>query len=213
MSSNALNHRSLARRAFRSSLTLVAAIATASLALTSHPALAAESGFEGIAWGATQAQLKAALGERLATRACPEEQQEEPELKRYARACGPYIEDYTIDGISFVAFFGLRGIEGPLSAIYLDRAATVTNEQIKAGKGAEFRYNRVKKVLAERHGRPERVSETSARPRDKPAVLLTEWVSGDTTITLTETIVSEARGQQYYLSVVYAPNAQVPEAR
>ena len=49
-------------------------------------------------------------------------------MNRYARACGPYIEDYTIDGISFVAFFGLRGIEGPLSAIYLDRAATVTNE-------------------------------------------------------------------------------------
>ncbi|AVJ32488.1 hypothetical protein CLM74_06725 [Stenotrophomonas sp. MYb57] len=213
MSSNALNHRGIARRAFRSSFTLGATIATASLALTSHPALAAESGSEGVAWGATQAQLKEALGERLGTRACPEEQQEEPELKRYARACGSYIEDYTIDGISFVAFFGLRGIEGPLSAVYLDRAATVTNEQIKAGKGAEFRCNRVKKVLAERYGRPERVSETSARPRDKPAVLLTEWVRGDTTITLTETIVSEARGQQYYLSVVYAPKTEVPEGR
>lgn len=213
MSSNALNHRGHARRAFCSNLTLATTLAIASLALTSHPSLAAESGFEGVAWGATHARLKEALGERLGTRACPEEQQEEPELKRYARACGPYIEDYTIDGISFVAFFGLRGIEGPLSAIYLDRAATVTNEQIKAGKGAEFRYNRVKKVLAERHGRPERVSETSARLRDKPAVLLTEWVSGDTTITLTETIVSEARGQQYYLSVVYAPKTEAPEAR
>ena len=213
MSSNALNHRGHARRAFCSNLTLATTLAIASLALTSHPSLAAESGFEGVAWGATQARLKEALGERLATRACPEEQQEEPELKRYARACGPYIKDYTIDGISFVAFFGLRGIEGPLSAIYLDRAATVTNEQIKAGKGAEFRYNRVKKVLAERHGRPERVSETSARLRDKPAVLLTEWVSGDTTITLTETIVSEAPGQQYYVSVVYAPKTEVPEGR
>lgn len=71
----------------------------------------------------------------------------------------------------------------------------------------------MKKVLAERHCRPERVSETSARPRDKPAVLLTEWVSGDTTITLTETIVSEARGQQYYLSVVCAPKTEAPEAR
>ncbi|WP_164280683.1 hypothetical protein [Stenotrophomonas indicatrix] len=211
MIDNELSHRGIARRAFRSSFTLGATIAIASLALTSHPALAAESGFEGVAWGTTQAQLKEALGERLGTRACPEEQQEEPELNRYARACGPYIEDYTIDGISFVAFFGHRGIEGPLGAIYLDRAATVTNEQIKAGKGAEFRYNRVKKVLAERHGQPERVSETSARPRDKPAVLLTEWVSGDTTITLTETIVSEARGQQYYLSVVYAPKTEVPE--
>ncbi len=42
---------------------------------------------------------------------------------------------------------GLRGIEGPLGAIYLDRAATVTNEQIRQVK-VRFRYNRVK-VLAE----------------------------------------------------------------
>lgn len=73
MSSSALNHRGLARRAFRSSFTLVATIAIASLALTLQPALAAESGFEGIGWGATQAQLKEALGERLAARVCPEE--------------------------------------------------------------------------------------------------------------------------------------------
>ena len=212
MSRNALD-RGPARRAFCSSLTLAAAIATTCLMLTPHPALAAESGFEGIGWGVTEAQLKEALGERLATRACPDEQRKELELRRYAKACGPYIEDYTIDGISFAAFFGVRGAEEPLGAIYLDRVATVTNDQIKEGKGAEFRYNRVKKVLAQRHGLPQTVNETSERPRDKPAVLRSEWVTGDTTITLTNTIVSEARGQQYYLSVVYAPKTEVPEGR
>ncbi|MGG6343180.1 hypothetical protein ACQ5SA_08060 [Stenotrophomonas indicatrix] len=42
-------------------------------------------------------------------------------------------------------------------------------------------------------------------------MLLAEWVSADPAITLTETIASDARGQQYYLSVVYAKNAKVPE--
>jgi hypothetical protein len=167
--------------------------------------LAADSGFEGISWGATVAQLEASLDGKLAARECAEQERNQPELKRYARSCGPVIEDYRIDGISFVAFFGVRGADGPLQAIYLDRVATVTNEQIRAGQGSEYRYNRVKKVLMDRHGTPARVSETDDRPRDKPALLSTEWVTGDSTITLAEAIVSEKRGQQYYLSIIYAP--------
>lgn len=174
-------------------------------------ALAADSGFEGVPWGASEAQLRQALGKGVETRACPEGR-EEPDLRRYAKQCGPYFENYLIDGISFMAFFGIRTGEGPLQAIYLDRVATVTNEQIKAGQGAEYRYDRVKKVLTERHGAPVRVSETAERPRDRPAVLKVEWTTADSTITLTESIVSEARGQMYHLGLEYTPRADRPQS-
>lgn len=186
----------------------VGGLRTAMLLALTAPcvALAADSGFEGVPWGASEAQLRQALGEGVGTRTCPQGK-EEPDLRRYAKQCGPYFENYLIDGISFMAFFGIRTAEGPLQAIYLDRVATVTNEQIKAGQGSEYRYNRVKKVLTERHGAPVRVSETTERPRDRPAVLKVEWTTADSTITLTESIVSEARGQMYHLGLEYTPRA------
>ena len=165
--------------------------------------------FEGLQWGATQSQIREVFGDQLKLLPCSDAQRQAEADGGARRACdSPYVEDYTIDGITFLVVFNMAGEGQTLNTIYLDRGATVTNAQIRKGEGAEFRYNRVKRVLAQRHGEPGEVNETSRRPKDQPVVLHTKWIIDDTVISMTNTIIPDPRGQMYYLGLVYKPLAE-----
>ena len=182
----------------------------AALNAFSGTALAGASAFEGLPWGATEAEIRDRYGDKVKLSPCGDKEREEKVARSNVRACGsPIVEEYAIDGIAFLAFFNMGGPEHTLNTVYLDRVATVTNDQIKRGEGAELRYNRVKKVLTKRYGDPVEVSETKERPVAKPAILHSKWIVDGTVISLTDTIVSESRGQMYYLSVVYKPLSEV----
>ncbi len=181
----------------------------AALSLCTGAALAAPSLFDGLQWGATQAQIREVFGDQLKLLPCSDAQRQAEANGGARRACdSPYVEDYTIDGITFLVVFNMGGEGGTLNTIYLDRGATVTNAQIRKGEGAEFRYNRVKRVLAQRHGEPTEVNETSRRPKDQPVVLHVKWIIDDTVISMTNTIIPDPRGQMYYLGLVYKPLAE-----
>ncbi|MGE8224815.1 MAG: hypothetical protein ACN6RK_03405 [Stenotrophomonas sp.] len=184
--------------------------AGAALSLWTSVALAAPSLFEGLQWGATEAQLREVFGDKLKLLPCSDAQRQAetgpPDRKG---ACdSPYVEDYTIDGITFLAIFNMGGEGKTLNTIYLDRGATVTNAQIRKGEGAEFRYNRVKRVLAQRHGEPSEINETSRRPKNELVTLHVKWIIDDTVISMTNTIIPDPRGQMYYLGLVYKPLAE-----
>lgn len=192
---------------------MAGALVAAVLALCPMAAMSAPSLFEGLEWGASEARIREVLGPRVGTLPCTDAQRQQEAANGgfgdKGKLCdSPYLEDYTIDGITFLAVFQMDGEGRGLSAIYLDRGATVTNEQIRKGEGAEFRYNRVKRVLTGRHGAPTDVNETTRRPKDAPVVLHVKWVTEDTVISMTETIHPDPRGQMYYLGLVYKPLAE-----
>ncbi|MCD9085225.1 hypothetical protein [Stenotrophomonas sp. SY1] len=188
---------------------LAGALAATLLGLCPAVAMAAPSLFEGLEWGADEARIRQVLGERVGNLPCTDEQRQAQAASGKGRACdSPYLEDYTIDGITFLAVFNMGGDAGTLNGIYLDRAATVTNAQIRKGEGAEFRYNRVKRVLTDRHGPPADLNETTRRPKDTPVVLHAKWIVQDTVVSMTNTIIPDPRGQMYYLGLVYKPLAE-----
>lgn len=162
--------------------------------------------FEALPWGATGENVRAAFGEKVKVQQCTTQQWKEQGDRPNARSCGSlYVDDYTIDGITFRAFFNMGGPGETLNTVYLDRVATVTNDQIRTGEGADYRYNRVKKVLTSRYGEPVEVDEPTQRK--KLAILSAKWAKDGTLITLIDTIIPDRRGQMYYLSVVYKPIA------
>lgn len=181
----------------------------ASLSLCAGAAMAAPSLFEGLEWGATEAQIRELFGDKVGLLPCSKEERELAAKASNGPSCNsPYVENYTIDGITFIVVFNMGGEGGTLNTIYLDRGATVTNEQIRKGEGAEFRYNRVKRVLTQRHGEPTDVNETTQRPKDRQVVLHTKWITDGTVISMTNTIIPDPRGQMYYLGLVYKPLAE-----
>ena len=185
---------------------LLSTLFAAALSLCSGTVLAAPALFEGLQWGATEAQIRDVFADRLSLLSCTEKERLEQAARANARACdSPLLKDYTIDGITFMAFFNMGGDGGTLNTIYLDRVATVTNAQIKKGEAADFRYNRVKQQLSARHGAPSEVNEPSKWPKNTLSVLHSKWIVDDTVISVTNTIIPDPRGQMYYLGVVYKP--------
>lgn len=188
------------------------ALLAGALALSPLVAVAAPTLFEGLEWGAGEARIREVFGSQVGTLPCTEAERQKMAGDGAAgrgQICdSPYLENYTIDGITFFVLFKMGGEGGTLDTIYLDRSATVTNDQIRKGEGAEFRYNRVKQVLTRRHGAPTDVNETTRRPKDTPVVLHAKWIVQDSVISMTNTIIPDPRGQMYYLGLVYKPLAE-----
>ncbi|WP_146095790.1 hypothetical protein [Xanthomonas arboricola] len=189
---------------------LLALAACCGLALGMPAKASSEAGaFEGLPWGATVEQIRTVFGDKLKIKVCSEQEQQKRDARPNARACGgPYVEDYTIDGITFVAFFNMERASGALSAVYLDRVATVTNQQIKAGESARSRYDRVKTVMATRYGEPLEVKEPNPSSVRAPNILHVKWQADGTIISVTDTILPDPRGQMYYLGIVYKPASE-----
>lgn len=185
----------------RMSLLLVLAILfpiAAASAIEAAPT-GSQAVFEGLPWGATEAQIREVFGSKVVRRKCTEKARPD------AQQCdSPIVDDYTIDGITFRASFNMGGPGSTLNRIRLDRVATVTNDQIKAGEGAEFRFNRVKAELVKRYGEP----VASGKPQQvskELTVFAVKWAIDGTVVSMTDMVMPDKRGQMYLLSVVYTP--------
>lgn len=181
--------------------------ATPALAIEAEPT-GSQSVFEGLPWGATEARIREVFGTRVAKKQCTDKEREAQAARPDAQQCdSPIVDDYTIDGITFRAFFKMGGPDGTLNGVRLDRVATVTNDQIKAGEGAEFRFNRVKAELVNRYGEPADAGKPQTISKSAPTVLGAKWSVDGTLVNLTDMVLPDKRGQMYFLSVVYTPIA------
>ncbi|GGD48365.1 hypothetical protein GCM10007235_20330 [Pseudoxanthomonas indica] len=162
--------------------------------------------FEGLPWGATESQIREVFGSKLSKVQCTDTEKVSQAARPGAFQCdSPIVNDYTIDGITFRAYFNMGGPNDTLNEIRLDRVATVTNDQIKAGEGAEYRFNRVKAELVRRYGEPLGSGKSQKISNESLTVLAEKWVADKTVVSMTDTVIPDKRGQMYLLTVVYTP--------
>lgn len=168
------------------------------MACDAQPAL--PEAFQGLPWGATEAQMTLRFGPPLKRAECTLQERRSP--ARAAEACDhPVLAPYPVAGVPFKLDLHVDSAARQLVRVVLSHSGDVAPAAADNGWGEKHRL--LRQLLTQRYGGPESTHITTDEGVSRATA---RWRRGDTLIELNSTFHSRAGAAgRDYIEIVYQP--------